>query len=158
MGTIDKLTDSDMKELTRPPRYYRKGERSRILRISRDHPYYRTSNRGGISEPRLIMATHLGRNLTKDDIVYLKDGNVNNNLVNNMIVLTKREYHNIQSCARLERTRDRIISKIAVYKQRITDSGIDPDTLTRETSTDRCREVDRDKEAFDRSRHHTDDE
>lgn len=147
-----------MDELIRRPSYYSKGERSKVVRIDRDHPYYRTSNKGSISEPRLIMAEHLGRNLTKDDIVYLKDGDHSNNSVDNMIVLTKREYHNIQSCARLERARDRIISKIAVYKQRITDSGIDPDTLTREASTDRCREVDRDKEAYDRGRHHTGDE
>lgn len=147
-----------MDELIRRPGYYSKGERSKIVRVYRDHPYYRTSNKGSISEPRLIMATHLGRNLTKDDIVYLKDGNLNNNSVDNMIVLTKREYHNIQSCARLERARDRITSKIAVYKQHITDCGIDPDTLTREISSDRCREVDRDIEAYNRGRHSTDNE
>ena len=147
-----------MDELIRRPSYYSKGERSRIVRIDRDHPYYRTSNKGSISEPRLVMATHLGRNLTKDDIVYHKNGDYNDNEIANLIVLTKREYHNIQSCARLERARDRIISKIAVYKQHITDCGIDPDTLTREINTDRCREVDRDKEAHDRSRHRSDDD
>ncbi len=139
-------------ELIRPPGYYSKGERSRILRIGRDHPYYRTSNNGNISEPRLIMAEHLGRNMTKDDIVYVKDGNHSNMAVDNLVVLTKREYHNIQSCARLERAVERINSKISVYKQRITDAGIDPVTLIKSNPNDRFREVDRDREAYDRSR------
>ena len=152
MVEVDKMTDEDKKELNRPPAYYNKSNRSKILRINKDHPYYRTSNKGNISEPRLIMAIHLGRNLTNDDIVYHRDNNVNNNDISNLIVLTKREYVNIHTCARLERFRDRINSKISVYKQRIIDSGIDPITLVKDDPNGRWREVDRDREAADRSR------
>ena len=67
----------EVKELITKPYYY-KSSRSKVIRISKDHPFYRTSNKGNISEPRLIMANHLGRNLTKDDIVYLKDGDKSN--------------------------------------------------------------------------------
>ncbi len=152
MVEVDKMTDKDKKELNRPPGYYSKGERSRVIRVNKDHPYYRTSNKGNISEPRLIMAEHLGRNLTNDDIVYIKDGDHSNMSVDNLVVLTKREYHNIQTCARLERAVERINSKISVYKQRIIDSGIDPVTLTKDNPDARYREVDRDREAYDRSR------
>ena len=152
MVIVDEMTDNDKKELTRAPSYYNRYKRSKILRVDKDHPYYRTSNKGNISEPRLIMATHLGRNLTKDDIVYRKNEDLTNNAVDNFVVLTKREYFNIQTCARLERFRDRIISKISVYKQRIIDSGIDPTTLVKEDPTGRWREVDRDREAAERSR------
>lgn len=148
---MDDLT----KALIRPPDYYSKGKRSRIVRIGKDHPYYRTSNKGNISEPRLIMAIHLGRNLTKDDIVYRKNDDYDDNAVDNLIVLTKREFFNIQSCARLERARDRIISKISVYKQRIIDSGIDPVTLIKDDANGRWREVDRDREAYERSRRYS---
>ena len=153
MADADKLTDNDKDKLTRPPGYYSKGERSKIIRITKDHPFYRTSNKGNVSEPRLIMAKYLNRNLTKDDVVYHKDGDKDNNDISNLIVLTRREYHNIQSCARLERARARIDSKISVYKQRIIDSGIDPDTLSKDDTSGRWREVDRDREAYDRSRH-----
>ena len=158
MVRIDIMTDSDKNELTRAPGYYKKYKRSEILRIDKSHPYYRTSNKGNISEPRLIMAEHLGRNLTKDDIVYLKDGDVKNTAIDNLIVLTKREYFNIQTCARLEKARDRIISKISVYRQRIIDSGIDPaaldvgSTVAIDDPEGRWRQLDRDREAKDRSR------
>lgn len=148
---MDDLT----KALISPPDYYSKGKRSRIVRIGKDHPYYRTSNKGNISEPRLIMAIHLGRNLTRDDIVYRKNDDYDDNAVDNLIVLTKREFFNIQTCVRLERARDRIISKISVYKQRIIDSGIDPITLIKDDPDGRWREVDRDREAYERSRRYS---
>ena len=146
--------DDMAKALTRPPDYYSKGDRSTILRINKDHPYYRTSNNGSISLPRLVVAERLGRNLTKDDIVYHKDENKDNNDIDNLVVLTKREYHNIQTYARLKRNAERLDSKLSLYKQRIIDSGIDPDTLVKEDPDDRWREVDRDREAFERSRGH----
>ena len=142
-----------MDELTRPPSYYSKA-RSKIVRINRDHPYYRTSNRGNISEPRLIMAEHLGRNLTKDDIVYHKNDDNSDNEVSNLIVLTRREFATIRDWKRLKIRRARIDSIVSIYEQRITDAGIDLDTLSRSSDNagDRYREVDRDREAYERSR------
>lgn len=157
MVEASELSDKDKMALNRPPSYYNMG-RSKIICLPRDHPYYRTSNKGNISYSRLIMAERLGRNLTKDDIVYHRDSNKDNDEISNLVVLTKREYHNIQSCARLERAAARINSKISVYKQRIIDSGIDPVTLIKDNPNDRYREVDRDREAYDRSRRYTGDE
>ncbi len=144
-----------MDELTRPPDYYSKSKRSKIVRIDKDHPYYHTSNKGNISEPRLIMAIHLGRNLTRDDIVYRKNDDYNDNVTENFIVLTRREFATIRDWIRLKKQRARIDSKISVYEQYIIDSGIDPITLTKDNPNDRYREVDKDREAYDRSRRYS---
>ena len=141
-----------MEELTTKPDYYKEDKRSRIVNINRDHPYYQTSNKGNISEPRLIMAEHLGKNLTKDDIVYHKDDDCNNNDISNLIVLTRREFATIRDWKRLKNLKDRIISKISIYEQYMTDAGIDIVTLSRSDTTDRYKEVDRDREAYERSR------
>lgn len=154
MVEVDTLTDDDKLKLIKPPNYYDKGDRSVIVRVDKDHPYYRTSNKGNVSLPRLIMAEHLGRNLTNEDIVYHRDRNKDNNDISNLMVLTKREYYNIHSCARLERALERITSRISVYKQRIADSGINPETLIKDNPNARYREVDRDREAYDRSKAH----
>ena len=146
-----------MEELITKPYYYKKDKRSKIVNINRDHPYYRTSNKGNISEPRLIMAEHLGRNLTKDDIIYHKDDDCDNNEVSNLICLTRREFATIRDLKRLKIRRERIDSIISIYEQRITDAGIDLDTLSRSSDGigDRHREVDRDREAFERSRRYS---
>ena len=140
--------------LIRPPSYYGKSGRSKVVRLGKDHPYYRTSNKGNISEPRLIMATHLGRNLTRDDIVYLKDGDTTNTSIDNLIVLTRREFATIRDWKRLKKMRERINSRISVYEQYMADAGIDPTTLSRSFANDRYREVDRDREASERGRRH----
>jgi len=143
-----------MEELTIPPSYYGKSGRSRVIRINKDHPFYRTSNKGNISEPRLIMATHLGRNLTRDNIVYHKDDDNSNNEIGNLVVLTRREFATVRDWRRLKKARERISSKISIYEQYMADAGIDPTTLTKDSPDDRYREVDRDREAYDRSRHY----
>ena len=144
-------------EMVRPPNYYNKDNRSKIVRINKDHPYYRTSNKGNISLPRLIMAEHLGRNLTKDDIVYRKNDDYSNNALENFIVLTRREFATIRDWRRLKNQRARIDSKISVYERYITEAGIDLITLSRDSTTndDRYREVDRDREAYGRSRQYS---
>jgi len=146
------MTEEEAGILTKRPDYYNKGSRSKIVRIPRDHPYYRTSNKGNISEPRLIMATHLGRNLTRDEFVYHKDDDCNNNSIDNLVVLSPKEFATIRDWKRLKLQRDRIISKISVYEQRIVDSGIDPITLNKDDPEGRWRVLDRDREAFERSR------
>ena len=141
-----------MKELITKPDYYKITKRSKILRIDRDHPYYRTSNKGNISEARLVLAEHLGRNLTKDDIVYHKDENCDNNETDNLVCLTRREFTTIRDWRRLKKLKDRIISKISIYEGYIADAGIDLVTLSRSDTTGRYREVDRDRESYERSR------
>ena len=142
----------DADGLTKQPDYYNRDRRSKVVSISRDHPYYRTSNRGNISEPRLIMAEHLGRNLTKDDIIYHKDKDNNNNSIDNLIVLTRREFSALRDMKRLENLVARSTSKISVYKQILDEAGIELSTLSRDDSGSRYREVDRDRELYEASR------
>ena len=143
-----------MKELVRPPSYYGRANRSKVVRIGKDDPFYRTSNKGNISEPRLVMANHLGRNLTKDDIVYRKNDNYNDNRVENFIVLTRKEFATIRDLKRLMIIRARLDSKISIHEEYIANSGIDLTTLSRssESTDSRYREVDRDREAYERGR------
>ena len=142
----------EVKELNRPPSYYNKDMRSKVININRDHPYYRTSNKGNISLPRLIMAEHLGRNLTKDDIVYHKDLNNNNNSIDNLLVLTRREFSSLRDMKRLEHLVERSTSKISVYVRLLEEAGIDIATLSRDASGSISREVDRDRELYEASR------
>ena len=124
----------------------------KIVRINKDHPFYLTSNKGNIAESRLIMAEHLGRNLTSNEIVYIKDGNYNNNSIDNLVVLTRRESSIISGWKRLKERRLRLNSEIAVAERFITESGIDIITLDRCEDKGRYREVDRDREAYERAR------
>ena len=118
--------------------------RSKIVRIDRNHPYYRTSNKGNISEARLIMATHLNRNLVSDEIVYHKDSDPDNNTIENLVVLSRKQ-------ASLLSLRKRVIDRIEREKAELSwidrllsESGVDIDTQSRDES--RYREVDRDAE------------
>ncbi len=142
----------ELEELVTKPNYYDRSGRSRIVRISKDHPFYQTSNKGNISEPRLAMANHLGINLTKDDIVYHKDDDNSNNSIDNLIVLTRREFSTIRDWKRLKSRMARMESAISVYEQYMVESGIDPTTLSRSFEGDRFREVDKDRESYGRSR------
>ena len=120
-----------MEELTKQPDYYTKQSRCRIVRIAKNHPYYRTSNNGNISEARLIMAMHLHRNLTKDDIVYFKDGDHSNVTITNLIVLTRREFCTVRELKRFRLLRDRLNSNISTYERYLAEAGIDPSTFDR---------------------------
>ena len=149
---VDILTSKDKKELNKPPDYYSKGKRGSIVRLAKDHPYYHTSNKGNVSEARLTMAIHLGRNLTNDDIVYFKDEDTTNVEVNNLIILTRREFWALQQLRKLKKQIERINSLMPIYERCLLEHGIDPITLDRELTTNRYREVDRDREAYDRSK------
>ena len=98
------------------------------------------------------MAEHLSRNLTKDDIVYHKDRDNNNNCISNLIVLTRREFSALRDMKRLENLVERSASKISVYKRILEEAGIDIATLSREDSGSRYRNVDRDRELYEASR------
>lgn len=136
----------------------RASNKNKMVRISKDHPYYRTSNKGSISEPRLVMAIHLGRNLTKDDNVYRKSDDYDDNSPDNLVVLSIKQFAAARERKRYKKLRTRIDSYISVYEQRLLDSGIEPAALDADTTLHvddpegRWRQLDRDREAFDRSR------
>ena len=141
-----------MKDLNRPSNYYSEVRRSKILYIGKDHPYYETSNKGNISEPRLIMATHLGRNLVDTEIVYHRNEDYGDNSVGNLIILSRAELDRIVTWKRLNEQKLRIISKMSVIERELTEVDIDPSTLSRSNEEDRYREVDRDRVRYENSR------
>lgn len=144
----------------------KKYNRGRIVSIHKDHPYYRSSNNGRIAVSRLIMAQHLGRNVTDADIVLFKNGDKSDEREDNLLYVSKKEFAAISTyrtkvsdykkALRATTSTDkiqRLDSGISLYKEQIISYGIDPDTLERRCPTDRYWEVDRDIEAYARARH-----
>ncbi len=164
MPKIYSMSGTEAGALTKTSAHSRKARRNKMVRINREHPYYRTSNKGSISLARLAMATHLGRNLTRDDNVYRKNDNYNDNSPNNLLVLSLKQFAAARERKRYKRLKARIESYISVYEQRLADSGIDPIALDEGTTAyvedpeGRWRQLDRDREAFDRSRRYGDTE
>lgn len=158
MPKVYTMSNKEAGALTKSSAHSRVANKNRMIRIGKDHPYYRTSNRGSVSEARLVMATHLGRNLTKDDNVYRKSNDYDDNSVNNLLVLSLKQFAAARERKRYKKLRTRIDSYISVYEQRLIDSGIDPAALDAGTTLyiddpeGRWRQLDRDREAFDRSR------
>ena len=158
MPRIYRMSGLEAGALTKTSAHSRKANRSKMVRIDRDHPYYRTSNKGSISEARLTMAIHLGRNLTKDDNVYRKSDDYDDNSVNNLLVLSVKQFAAARERKRYKKLRTRIESYISVYEQRLADSGINPAALDEGSTVriddpeGRWRQLDKDREAFDRGR------
>lgn len=59
------------------------------------HPF--ASKAGYVREQRLIMEKHLGRSLTKDEVVHHKDGNTLNNDITNLELLTWKEHRQLHT-------------------------------------------------------------
>ena len=138
----------------------KKYTRGRIVSIPKDHPYYRSSNNGRIAVSRLLMAQHLGRNVTDADVVLFKNGNKDDEREENLLYVSKKEFADISTyrllVSRLSSTSadklERLNSQISLYKEHINSYNIDPDTLERRRPTNRYWEVDRDVEAYARAR------
>lgn len=56
-----------------------------------DHPF--ANIHGYVREHRLVMENHLGRYLTKDEVVHHKDGNPNNNNIKNLELYSHNREH-----------------------------------------------------------------
>ena len=157
MPKISRMSNKEAGALTKSS-VPRRANKNKMIRIGKDDPYYRTSNKGSISEARFAMAKHLGRNLTKDDNVYRKSDDYEDNSDSNLIVLSLKQFAAARERKRYKKLRARIDSYISVYEQRLLDSGIDPNaldvgsTINIDDPEGRWRQLDRDREASDRSR------
>ena len=143
--------DEDIREWLTKPSKQTKYTRARIVCIPKDHPYYRTSNKGNIAVSRLIVAEHLKRNLTKDDIVLFKNGDKSDERIDNLILLSIKEFSDIKTYKVLVSQLERLNSSISIYRKRITSYGISPNVLDRDAPIDRYWEIDRDREAAERA-------
>lgn len=59
-------------------------------KLSHGHP--NADAQGYVKEHTLVMSEHLGRPLTPEEIVHHKDGNKQNNSLDNLQVMTKSEH------------------------------------------------------------------
>jgi len=66
-----------------------------LVRLSPDHPFYCMAHRrtGYVLEHRLIMAEHLGRPLTNEEIVHHINGDKQDNRLENLQLLSTRRSH-----------------------------------------------------------------
>jgi len=73
-----------------------------VVAISLDNPYYPMSFHGRIREHRLIMARSLGRCLSGWEIVHHKNGNRQDNRLENLSIELVNEHNQITRISRLE--------------------------------------------------------
>lgn len=92
----------------RPSRKWVNAHGYEVTRLSREHPYFRMGqefvNCSRVSVHRLVMAEHLGRLLTSDEIVHHIDGNRLNNNIENLELFTNAEHkkHHSRTIRKLE--------------------------------------------------------
>lgn len=147
--------DNSSKELTSPMNRSMSGKpkRSKIIYVGKDHPFFKISNKtGNISEPRLIMGLHLGRVLTKDEVVLLKDGDCSNTSISNILLLTRKEANLINLRKLLSRQITYLQARVSVMEEYLTKHKIDFNNLTVDRGDNRDWEVDRDRELYEKSR------
>lgn len=64
-----------------------------IILLERDNPFYAMANKNGyVREHRLIMAKHLNRSLTPNDIVHHINGRKSDNRIKNMVVVSRNNH------------------------------------------------------------------
>ena len=78
-------------------------KRPNHIHISKDNPYYRMSYKGYISEATLNMAKHLDRCLGSDEYIYFIDGNSFNSGIDNLQLVSHKEFTKLNQINRLDR-------------------------------------------------------
>lgn len=95
---------------------------AKLIKVEEDSPFismaYKLQSGYYIAEHRLVMAKHLGRCLTRNEIVHHKNGNDANSWLYNLELLTRNEHASIHAQLRSERTRQ--------FKTRRRKAGLAP--------------------------------
>jgi len=68
------------------------GKRYKLI-YKPEHPF--ATRKGYVREHRLIMEEHIGRYLTKNEVVHHKDGDTLNNNINNLELLSGSEHRRL---------------------------------------------------------------
>ena len=72
------------------------GSKSKYFAIlSPHHP--NADSKGYVMEHRLVVEKHIGRFLESGEVVHHKDGNAKNNLIENLVLMAKRDHDALHS-------------------------------------------------------------
>jgi len=88
--------------------------------LQRSHRFYCMTHSGAVSTHRLIMAEHLGRPLTSDELVFFKDGDCNNISISNLELTKDRKYMQlIQSKFRYIRAIESLTHRVSLIDKEL---------------------------------------
>lgn len=92
----------------------KKNKKGHVLILKKGHPM---ADKGGyVMEHRYIMAEHIGRNLTKDEIVHHKNGIKDDNRIENLQLMSISEHTTLHNTGR--KVSDETKKKISETKRR----------------------------------------
>lgn len=78
------------KQLTLHSKKYRRPS-PKLIKLPESHPFYSMAHKGYVAESRLVMAEHIGRPLTRDELVCFKDDFPLNTDISNLELKERRD-------------------------------------------------------------------